>query len=76
MVRATELSLPAKRKTPPLVSICPKRVERVTKVAQNQEIIKSLEFFFSFYSCDLCDHYDSPCWAEGEAIFRHVICYL
>ncbi|CAN7076167.1 unnamed protein product [Brassica oleracea var. botrytis] len=58
MVRATELSLPAKRKTPPLVSICAKQVERVTKVAQIQEIIKSqvvIRFFFFFYSCDLCD---------------------
>ncbi|CAN6869574.1 unnamed protein product [Brassica oleracea] len=58
MVRATELSLPAKRKPPPLVSICAKQVERVTKVAQIQEIIKSqvvIRFFFFFYSCDLCD---------------------
>ncbi|KAH0886720.1 hypothetical protein HID58_062816, partial [Brassica napus] len=66
MVRATELSIPAKRKTPPLVSICAKQVERVTKVAQNHEII----------NCDMWDHYDSPCWAEGEAIFRHIVITL
>ncbi|CAN7128803.1 unnamed protein product [Brassica rapa subsp. narinosa] len=57
MVRATELSIPAKWKTPPLVSICAKQVERVTKVAQNQEIIKSqvvIRVYFFLFTVVIC----------------------
>ncbi|CDY23751.1 BnaC04g43710D [Brassica napus] len=57
MVRATELSIPAKRKTPPLVSICAKQVERVTKVAQNHEIIKSqvvIRVYFFLFTVVIC----------------------
>lgn len=36
------------------------------------QVVIRVDLFF-FYSCDFSVHYDSPCWDEGEAIFRHVV---